>query len=216
MDADRFAELDELYADLSSNGQWLLDEVRRLRKREEELLNELDDVVPLSDLDRVNKIVENVSGKVYDRQAREDITWLVQQLGATRSLIKSVNRQLGGLIYTSMPENTREIINTVAHHLRGNRTELAEVHDLLAEVLGYQKAPTLEEDPNCPCPGQYITGDHIAVTLAMEATRLISNLRLMNAEQQKTIQGAMHTIDELSRRNRRLTGQLRQAIQEGD
>jgi hypothetical protein len=53
-------------------------------------------------------------------------------------------------------------------------TELNEVHDILAEGLGYQKAPTLEEDPQCPCPGSYITGDHTAATLAAEAARKLA------------------------------------------
>lgn len=217
---DKFEHLESYYDDLSPNGKWLIDEVRRLRAEREitasafqrtvqrlhdawsklagvgnttspDLLDMIDSVVdeltelrqgaaaPLSDRDKLGTIIENVSEKVYDKQARTDIIWLTQEIGKLRALIKWVNRQLNSHIW--IPdidrENTREAVKKAAHHLKGRATELAEVHDILAEALGYEKAPSAEEDPNCPCPDQYITGDHTSVTLAMEAARRIKELR---------------------------------------
>lgn len=73
------------------------------------------------------------------------------------------------------PDDIDVLLTAIIRQRRGAMTELSEIHDVLAEALGYQKAPTLEEDPNCPCPGGYITGDHTAGTLAMEAAKKLVN-----------------------------------------
>lgn len=70
-----------------------------------------------------------------------------------------------------LPDDLGTLLTAVLHQRRGAMTELGEVHDILAEGLGYQKAPTLEEDPDCPCPGDYVTGDHTAASLALEAAK---------------------------------------------
>ena len=213
---DKFEQLESCYDDLSPNGKWLIDEVRRLRAEREiafnahqrlqaawsklagvgnttspDLLDMIDSVVgeltelrqgaaaPLSDRDKLGTIIENVSEKVYDKQARTDIVWLAQEIARLRALVKWVNHQLSSHIW--IPdidrENTREAVKKATHHLKGQATELAEIHNILAEALGYEKAPSAEEDPDCPCPGQYITGEHISVTLAMEAARKIKELK---------------------------------------
>jgi hypothetical protein len=86
-----------------------------------------------------------------------DVIWLVSEVERLRAERNSDD------LYT--------LLDAIIHQRRGAMTELNEIHDILAEALGYQKAPTLEEDPNCPCPGAYVTGDHIAVTLAVEAAK---------------------------------------------
>lgn len=216
---DKFEQLESYYDDLSPNGKWLIDEVRRLRAEHEitasafqrtvqrlhgawsklagvgnttspDLLDMIDSVVgeltelrqdvvaPLSDRDKLGTIIENVSEKVYDKQARTDIVWLTQEIGRLRALVKWVNHQLSSHIW--IPdidrENTREAVKKATHHLKGRATELAEIHDTLAEALGYEKAPSAEEDPHCPCPGDYITGEHTPVTLAAEAAQKIKKL----------------------------------------
>lgn len=51
--------------------------------------------------------------------------------------------------------------------------ELAQVEDVLAEGLGYERSDGGPDDPN---GGGYLTGDHTALTLAMEArTRLLDD-----------------------------------------
>lgn len=222
-----FEEIEMWYDDLSPNGQWLVDEVRRLHLGEEafiaeqqrlnqrfqdvyntlkrvsinpnepeellqlanKLVNELirlraTEAAPLSDFDRVGTIIEAVGQKVYDERARKDITWLTQEIAKLRALVKWVNQQLdisntGVWVPSEFRDNTREIVNKTVARAQSQATELAEIHDILAEALGYEKAPTTEEDPNCPCPGQYITGEHTAVTMAMQAARWISRFSNM-------------------------------------
>jgi hypothetical protein len=59
--------------------------------------------------------------------------------------------------------------------IKGQTKELSEIHDILAEALGYHK--DAEDDLNSPCPGDYVTGAHTAVTLAMEAASTLESLR---------------------------------------
>ena len=220
---DKFEQLEAYYEDLSDNGKWLINEIRRLRSEQEAFINEqarlnkifntvydklstvagsnsihltdvVDDMIdeltqlrakeaaPLSDYDRVGKILENVSEKVYDKQARTDIVWLTQEIGKLRGLVKWINRRFNVDLWVPDADsgNTRLIVDRAAHHLRGRASELAKIHDILAEALGYEKAPTAEEDPNCPCPGDYITGDHTSETLAMQAARKIKELQQEN------------------------------------
>lgn len=59
-----------------------------------------------------------------------------------------------------------------------DRAHLIELHDIeraLAEALGYPKDAVA--DPNSPCPGEYVTGDHTACTLAIEAARELARLK---------------------------------------
>lgn len=100
--------------------------------------------------------------------------WLIDEVERLRDQLIAITNEIRDVVW--MPAGIDDIdhmLATLIRHLAGNRQENAEIHDLLAEALGYQKAPSLEEDPNCPCPGQYVTGDHTAVTLAMEAANRI-------------------------------------------
>jgi hypothetical protein len=116
-----------------------------------------------------------------------DISWLISEVERLRaernSAINEASRLHSRLtsIYDSLSKEMHRaalnsddlgtLLTAVIHQRRGAMTELHEIHDILAEALGYQKAPTLEEDPNCPCPGAYVTGDHTAASLAAEAAR---------------------------------------------
>jgi hypothetical protein len=73
-----------------------------------------------------------------------------------------------------------ELLEEVIHQRQGALTELDEIHDLAAEALGYQRAPSREEDPNYLCPGQFITGDHTAQTLVMKLVREYNALKAMD------------------------------------
>ncbi len=132
---------------------------------------------PLSDNDQVGEILANVSGKLYDKKACEDMVWLTTEISRLRQLIKWVNQRLTKNMWVAETDrdNTRAIVDGVVHHFTRRAKELAKIHDILAEALGYEKAPTLEEDPDCPCPGNYITGDHTAETLAVEAAQMLES-----------------------------------------
>ena len=70
-----------------------------------------------------------------------------------------------------------DLLEHMLYQRRGLLSEEAAIHDLAAEALGYQRAPSLEEDPNCPCPGQFITGEHTAQTLVMELVKKYQELQ---------------------------------------
>lgn len=88
----------------------------------------------------------------------------------------------------------------MAHQRRGALTELAEIHDVLAEALGYQKAPTLEEDPNCPCPGAYVTGNHTAASLAVEAARKLARRQDYVRALGRALERANNSVAELTQK----------------
>lgn len=88
----------------------------------------------------------------------------------------------------------------MAHQRRGALIELAEIHDVLAEALGYQKAPTLEEDPNCPCPGDYVTGDHTAATLAAEAAKKLARRQDYVRALGRALERANNNVAELTQK----------------
>ena len=73
-----------------------------------------------------------------------------------------------------------ELVDYLIYQLRGLRSEEVEIHDLAAEALGYERAPSLEEDPNCPCPGDFVTGDHTAQTLVTELVSKYTRMRETN------------------------------------
>lgn len=172
------------------------------------VVNELIDLranaaPPLSDTDRVGRIIENVSAKVYDKQAREDIVWLTQEIARLRKLVKNVNQRLRQMVWVS-PEhqdNTHELVTGAVRHIKGNRTELMNTHDILAQALGYEKAPTAEEDPNCPCPGDYVTGEHTTETLAMQMAADMAALMEKYIASQEAFVTVVNQVDELKREN---------------
>lgn len=127
----------------------------------------------MGNTDRIEKI-KTVWAMGYVPDAEVD--WLIAEVERLRAIVRNVSSRLSAeVISTPNTGNTPEsLADQVALHLRAGRTELAEIHDLLAEALGYHK--DAEDDPNSPCPGGYVTGDRTAVTLAMEAARRLESL----------------------------------------
>jgi hypothetical protein len=98
------------------------------------------------------------------------------------------------------PSDFNELVVHLSNQRRAELTELAEIHDILAETLGYQKAPTLEEDPNCPCPGDYVTGDHTAATLAAEAARKLTRQQDYVRALGRALERANNNVAELTQK----------------
>lgn len=106
------------------------------------------------------------------------------------------------------PDDLGTLLTAVINQRRGALTELAEIHDILAAALGYQKAPTLEEDPNCPCPGDYVTGDHTAASLAIEAARELKRMTGHNNALERNLRQA----DQRATEHRRVRNNYEAAI----
>lgn len=130
----------------------------------------------MTDTDRLSEILENISAKVYDKRAREDITWLSTTIGELRREIKTLAYAVGSGTSQGAERTPKSIVAQAIRRIKGQGKELAEIHDLLAEALGYHK--DAEDDPNSPCPGDYVTGDHTSVTLAMEAAKILINRQM--------------------------------------
>src|SRR5690606_24310278 len=93
----------------------------------------------------------------------------------------------------------RELRAQLARWKHAALTIEREVHDLLAEGLGYPEYP-----PGSPgySAGRtnYITGDHVSQSLAAEAARTIKELRTALEAHRVAVEAvrAQHTIDEYS------------------
>ena len=168
-----------------SSLRWLIGEVDRLRANQVVLDGELRVlqalieriVVRVSEVMKLNPVttdpydlVDSLAGKIAT--LRLDNASLIQQNQAHYAMLHS---HLG--YSESHRPHLGQLIELVIHQHRGCGSELAEIHDLAAEALGYQRAPSLEEDPNCPCPGQFITGEHTAQTLVMELVKKYQELQ---------------------------------------
>lgn len=75
-----------------------------------------------------------------------------------------IPRRAGRTYWDNQPEER------VRFALLGALTELMETERILAKALGY---PRGDGGPNDPTGGDFITGEHTAVTLAMEAARAL-------------------------------------------
>lgn len=174
-----------------SSLRWLIGEVERLRARdvatqgELQVLQKLIEriVVRVSEVMKLNPVttdpydlVDSLAGKIAT--LRLDNASLIQQNQAHYTILHS---HLG--YSESHRPQLGQLIELVLHQHRGCGTELAEIHDLAAEALGYQRAPSAEEDPNCPCPGQFITGDNTSQTLVMELVRKYQDLKRFYIDQ---------------------------------
>lgn len=124
--------------------------------------------------------LENIKARYPRLHPQTDTGWLVAEVERLRLR----GTLLGAIIYQR----------------RGALTELAEIHDILAEALGYHKAPTLEEDPNCSCPGDYITGDHTAATLAVEAARKLARRQDYVRALGRALERANNSVAELTQK----------------
>jgi hypothetical protein len=100
-----------------------------------------------------------------------DALWLIEEatrLRAETSAIRSrLVKAMPGSAFES--DSVLTLLDAVLYQRRGAMIELSEIHDVLAEALGYtQDAP---DDPESPCPGGWVTGDHTAASLTLEAAR---------------------------------------------
>jgi hypothetical protein len=131
-----------------------------------------------------------------------DVRWLIAQVEKLRYQLNYVETRLRADLIFSPTTDIQSLVDSVIHQRRGAMTELNDVHDILAEALGYQKAPGLEEDPQCPCPGQYVTGDHTAASLALTAAKQLqmANMRHADAKPvEHALDNAVKQIVELQR-----------------
>lgn len=128
------------------------------------LLSQVDDRIgPDSSLRWLIKEVDRLRAQ-QDKKAEE--------LKVLYTLLERIVARLGeAFVINPVITDPDQLTSMAIHRWQGVGTELAEIHDLAAEALGYQRAPSLEEDPNCPCPNSFITGDHTAQTLVMELVK---------------------------------------------
>lgn len=153
-----------------------------------ERLNEIKRLLEAAD-DRIgpDSSLRWLIGEVDRLTARHDN--MVGELRVLQTLLEKIVTRLGeGFIINPISIDPLELVNTAVYRHRGIGTELAKIHDLAAEALGYTRAPTAVEDPNCPCPEQFITGDHTSQTLVME---LIKKYK----DQQLTINNLSHQVE---------------------
>ena len=160
-----------------SSLRWLIGEVDRLRFR---------DTITTGELNVLSAIVERIVTRVSEITLQNPVTTdpieMVEQiiseivtLRESKAALVDQNKKYYTLLrnehLSRESSHLGQLIDSVVHQRRGALTELAEIHDLAAEALGYQRAPTVEEDPNCPCPGDFMTGEHTAQKLVMELVR---------------------------------------------
>lgn len=114
-----------------------------------------------------------------------DALWLLTEAHRLRAEISAIRSRLA----KAMPGQTFDadslfiLLDAVLYQRRGAMIELSEIHDVLAEALGYSQDAL--DDPDSPCPGAWVTGDHTAASLALEAA--------------KTLRDRGETIETLSR-----------------
>lgn len=84
------------------------------------------------------------------------------------------------------------------HNLKGALTELMLIEEAMAEALEYPRSDGGPDDPN---GGGFITGEHTALTLAMEAAR---KFRAERSSRQAWAAEALR-LDEELKRERRIT-----------
>lgn len=129
--------------------------------------------------------------------AEERFILEIKRLRAERDT--AVNILKGGE-YWPQTSDLNNVATYIARQRRTAMTELTEVHDILAEALGYHKAPTLEEDPNCPCPGAYVTGNHTAASLAVEAARKLARRQDYVRALGRALERANNSVAELTQK----------------
>lgn len=182
--------------------------------------------------DRLRGKIENIKS-THERGTlvrQVDISWLISEVERLRVERNSViteathlHYQLGSIYDSLSKEMHRAAFNSddlgtlltaVIHQRRGAMTELNEIHDILAKALDYQKAPTLEEDPNCLCPGAYVTGDHTAASLAVEAAKKLSRRQDHTQALGRALARANSLVAELTKANRTAVDQIVELQQE--
>jgi hypothetical protein len=114
------------------------------------------------------------------------------ELKVLETLVERMVTRLGeGFIVNPVSVEPLALASSCVYKYRGLLSEQAAIHDLAAEALGYEQAPSLEDDPKCPCPEAFNTGDHTAQTLVMELVNTYKELlsKLLELEAQSYGQG---------------------------
>jgi hypothetical protein len=102
-----------------------------------------------------------------------DALWLMEEVMRLRHQIDNIRTQLSGALVSIRSDDILVLIGSVLHQRRGAITELNDIHDILAEALGYSQDAL--DDPESPCPGAWVTGDHTAASLALEAAKKLKS-----------------------------------------
>jgi hypothetical protein len=131
-----------------------------------------------------------------------DVFWLVSEVERLHTQTSAIRSRLAKAIPGSAFEadSVLTLLDAVLYQRRGAMIELGEIHDVLAEALGYsQDAP---DDPESPCPGAWVTGDHTAASLALEAARKLKG-------QEATVHALGRSVDRARDSNNTLELRLR-------
>jgi hypothetical protein len=102
-----------------------------------------------------------------------DVSWLVYEVERLQGQIESVRTYLSEAVVGHHSSGIFALLNSVLHQRRGAMTELNDIHDILAEALEYPQDAL--DDPESPCPGAWVTGDHTAASLALEAAKKLKS-----------------------------------------
>jgi hypothetical protein len=146
--------------------------------------------------------LENIKAKHPRLHAESDTGWLIAEIERLHTQISAIRSSLA----KAMPGQTFDtdslfvLLDAVLYQRRGAMIELGEIHDVLAEALGYsQDAP---DNDASPCPGGWVTGDHTAASLALEAARKLKS-------QEATVHTLGRSVDRWQDRNAQVEQQLR-------
>ena len=166
--------------------------------------------------DRLPDIKASCHARVYG-PAVSDVSWLIAEVERLRNQIESIRAYLSEALGGHHSSSILTLLDSVLHQRRGAMTELAEIHDILAEALGYRQDAL--DDPNSPCPGAWVTGDHTAASLALEAAKKLKvafYTQQANKSLKRGINTAVDQIIELQRELAELRdtkkGQLRREL----
>jgi hypothetical protein len=133
-----------------------------------------------------------------------DVSWLVSEVERLRAEISAIRSRLA----KAMPGQTFDadslfiLLDAVLYQRRGAMIELSEIHDVLAEALGYTQDAL--DDPESPCPGGWVTGDHTAASLTLEAARKLKG-------QEATVHTLGRSVERVRDANTELAQQLEMA-----
>jgi hypothetical protein len=132
-----------------------------------------------------------------------DVSWLVYEVERLQGQIESIRTYLSDAMVGHHSSGIFALLNSVLHQRRGAMTELNDIHDILAEALGYPQDAL--DDPDSPCPGAWVTGDHTAASLALEAAKKLKN-------QEDTIETLDRSVDRSRAYSKHLELLLQQRI----
>ena len=158
--------------------------------------------------DRLPDIKASCHARVYG-PAVSDVSWLIAEVERLRNQIESIRAYLSEALGGHHSSSILTLLDSVLHQRRGAMTELAEIHDILAEALGYRQDAL--DDPNSPCPGAWVTGDHTAASLALEAAKTLARRKDSIAALGRALDRANTALAETVQKTHDLRNQLSNA-----